>query len=89
VRQQGDAENEVRTFEYNAKEGARLVIFLSLFRRALFPLLVFFLCLVFLATVTNGILAGLVSALVFAAPIVLILLVSHGQARKILDYWTK
>lgn len=89
MRQQGDAENEVRTFEYNAKECARLVIFPRLFRRELLSLLVVFLCLVFLETDTNGTLAGLVSALVFGAPIVLILLVSHGQIRKILDYWTE
>ncbi|MBO9472118.1 hypothetical protein J7413_01065 [Shimia sp. R10_1] len=80
---------EVKVFEYNAKEGARAVAFWWLFRKLLLPLILFFTLLVVAAWMENGPIAGLLSAAIFATPIVILVLFSKGQFEKIARYFRK
>ncbi|MFA3915656.1 hypothetical protein [Ruegeria hyattellae] len=80
------ARQEAEVLEYNAKEGARAVTFLWLFRKLIVPLAAIFMVIVISAFIRNGPVAGLMSALVFGFPLLLLFAFSSSQLRKILGY---
>ncbi|MEO9780398.1 MAG: hypothetical protein ABJH07_14295 [Sedimentitalea sp.] len=80
---------EVRTFEYNAKEGVRAVAFIFVLRRIAFPLFVLFLVVVFAAFAVNGVVAGLLCLAIFGGPSLLLWGVISDQGKKVLEYWKR
>lgn len=85
--QEVDPHEEVAVFEANAKEGLRAVIFTWAFDRIIMPLIIFAVVCVAAAWYNNGLLAGILSMLFFAAPIVCLSVFSAGQFRKIFGYF--
>ena len=84
-----DMRKEVETFEYNAKEGLRAVALSWYLRRVATPLIVFIVFAIVAATVSNGPIAGVMSALVFSVPLAIVLWFTTDQFKKVRDYWRK
>ncbi|MEX0369036.1 MAG: hypothetical protein AB3N09_00290 [Tateyamaria sp.] len=82
-------EAEVKTFEYNAKEGVRAVAFFWFLRRVAVPLFWLFMIAVLMAFVVNGVVAGLLCLAVFGTPIALLWVFTSRQGQKVLEYWKK
>ncbi|MEO1106879.1 MAG: hypothetical protein AAFX90_03070 [Pseudomonadota bacterium] len=80
---------EVKTFEHNAKEGARAVIVYWLTRRFVLPFLLVALACVTAAFAKNGPVAGIISLVVFTGPVVLLALFWTGQLRRVWNYWAR
>ena len=83
---QTEDQREDQVFAYNAKEGVRSVTLIWFTRRIALPLGVFLVALPVLAFVKNGVIAGLLSAVLVAGPIYLIWIATSGQWRKKRDY---
>lgn len=84
--QSEEAKAEVKRFEENVREGVRFALLVTFLRRFAKPLLSFFALCIFAAFTTNGIWAGLVSLLVFSGPIVVIVVFSFDQIKKVLEF---
>jgi hypothetical protein len=85
--QSEEARIEVKRFEENAREGVRFVLLITFLRRFAKPLLSFFALCIFGAFTVNGIWAGLVSLLVFSGPILVIVVFSFDQSKKVMEFW--
>ncbi|MCH2095726.1 MAG: hypothetical protein MK160_11505 [Rhodobacteraceae bacterium] len=83
------AREEVRVFEYNAKEGVRAVAFAWFLRRVALPLGAFLVLVMIGAFAANGVLAGTLSIAIFGGPLVALFLFTTGQGRKVVRYWIR
>ncbi|WP_282051594.1 hypothetical protein [Phaeobacter inhibens] len=83
------AESEVKTFEYNAKEGVRAVAFIWFLQRIAAPLFFVFLITVIMVFAVNGVVAGLLYLAIFGGPALLLWGVTSRQGQKVLEYWKK
>lgn len=83
------AKAEAKAFEYNAKEGVRLVAFIWFLRRIATPLFVILLVVVVTAFATNGLTAGFLSVAIFGGFALLLWGFTSRQGQKVLEYWKK